>query len=205
MPTDATTTAILDAAERILAAKGYDATSIREITREAGVNVAAVNYHYGDKPTLLRAVTDRITEPLVERRHRLLDLAEAGAHPDPPTLEAVLDAFIRPDVEALQHLSTRGPTVAHFLGRIYADRTPWIQEMALDQFSATSRRFLPRLAAAAQLDPAETEWRLTRMVAVILHTFATWPPGGLDDGDADRLVRRLVSLCAGMFRAPTVT
>lgn len=202
MPPHDTTTAILDAAERLFAERGYDATSIREITREGGVNVAAVNYHFGDKPALLRAVTTRIIEPLNERRLQLLELAMATASPDRPHLESILDAFIRPDVETMQALSTRGPTVARFIGRIYGDQTPWIQEMASDQFAPTGRRFLPLLAEASGLDSEELSWRTSRMVAVIVHTFATWPPEGMADDDADRLVRRTVAICAGMLRAP---
>ena len=36
---------ILDAAERLFMAHGYEGTSMRQITGEAGVNLAAVNYH----------------------------------------------------------------------------------------------------------------------------------------------------------------
>lgn len=204
MPTDDTTNAILDTAEGLFAQNGYDATSIREITRHAGVNVAAVNYHYGDKPALLRAVTDRIVIPLNARRFHLLELAEARAEPSPPALEAVLDAFIRPDVETLQSLSERGPTVARFLGRIYSDQTPWIQAMADEQFGPAGQRFVSALAPATDLLPDELAWRMTRIVAVILHTFATWPTDGHDDTEATRLVARLVTVCAGMLRAPSV-
>ncbi|MEL7158938.1 MAG: TetR/AcrR family transcriptional regulator [Actinomycetota bacterium] len=205
MSPEHTTTAILDAAERLFAEQGYDATSIREITRHGGVNVAAVNYHFGDKPTLLEAVTTRIVEPLNERRLRLLDLAVATAAPDRPSLESLLDAFIRPDVETLQTLSARGPTVARFIGRVYGDQTPWIQAMAEEQFAPTAGRFLPLLAEASGLAADDLAWRMRRLVAVIVHTFATWPPDGLTDDEADRLVRRTVALCAGMLRAPPLT
>jgi AcrR family transcriptional regulator len=57
MATATTTDAILDAAERLFAAHGYDAVSVREITRDAEVNVAAVHYHFGSKEAVLRGVT----------------------------------------------------------------------------------------------------------------------------------------------------
>ena len=44
--TDITKARILDASERLFAEKGYDATSLREITAAAQVNLAAVNYHF---------------------------------------------------------------------------------------------------------------------------------------------------------------
>jgi AcrR family transcriptional regulator len=40
---------ILDAVERLFAERGYAATSLRIVTAEAGVNLAAVNYHFGSK------------------------------------------------------------------------------------------------------------------------------------------------------------
>src|SRR5262245_1305140 len=50
--TDATQQRLLEAAEEIFAAKGYDAASVREICKQAGANIAAVNYYFGDKQRL---------------------------------------------------------------------------------------------------------------------------------------------------------
>lgn len=205
MGTGDTTTAILDAAERLFAANGYDGTSIREITRSAEVNVAAVHYHFGDKPAVLRAVTNRIVGPMNARRLRLLELAQAAAAPDPAPIDAVLDAFVRPDVETLLALQQRGPTVAHFLGRVYADPTPWIRDMTDEQFAEAGQRFLPAIAAALpHLTAGEIGWRMTRFVAVLVHTFATWPVEGMDRPSAELTVRRLVNFAVPALRAPAV-
>ncbi len=72
-----TKTRILDTAEQLFAEKGYAATSIRNITTEAGVNLASVNYHFGSKETLLHQVFARRIGPVNEVRIRLLDEAEA--------------------------------------------------------------------------------------------------------------------------------
>ncbi len=53
---------ILDAAELLFAEHGFKETSLRTITSKAGVNLASVNYHYGDKKTLVRAVLSRYLE-----------------------------------------------------------------------------------------------------------------------------------------------
>src|SRR5471032_3336158 len=50
---------ILDAAARIFARNGFRATTVRQITREAGVNLAAVNYHFHDKHELYVSVLKR--------------------------------------------------------------------------------------------------------------------------------------------------
>jgi len=61
--------ALVRAALRIFAAKGYADASTREIARAAGVNVAAIHYYFGDKEGLYRAV---LTKPVVEIAGALL-------------------------------------------------------------------------------------------------------------------------------------
>src|SRR5713101_7424555 len=90
-----TKTRILDVAEKLFGDKGFDATSLRDITAEAQVNLAAVNYHFQSKDSLIDAVIGRRMAPLTKRRIEMLD--EAGPN---PTLEQVIEAFISPLLEA---------------------------------------------------------------------------------------------------------
>jgi AcrR family transcriptional regulator len=54
---------LLDAAERLFARRGFDATSVREITGAAACNLAAVNYHFGGKRALYREAFRRRLAP----------------------------------------------------------------------------------------------------------------------------------------------
>ena len=70
---------ILDSAERLFARDGFEATSLRAITAEANVNLAAVNYHFQSKEALVQAVIGRRMGPVNAQRIALLDACEAEA------------------------------------------------------------------------------------------------------------------------------
>src|SRR5258708_24271131 len=91
---DDTATRIIDAAERLFIRDGIDATSLRAVTREAGVNVAAIHYYFGSRDELLRAVLDRIVTPVNERRLVLLDQGLAANRGRPLAVEELLRIFL---------------------------------------------------------------------------------------------------------------
>lgn len=62
---------ILDAAEQLFAERGFAETSLRLITSKAGVNLAAVNYHFGSKKALIQAVFSRFLALLRQSRARV--------------------------------------------------------------------------------------------------------------------------------------
>lgn len=83
---------LLDAAERLFAEKGFEAASVRDITQEAGCNLAAVNYHFGSKENLYRQVFIRQYGGL--RDHRLSGIqAYMETAAESLTLEGLIRAF----------------------------------------------------------------------------------------------------------------
>lgn len=192
---------ILDAAEALFAERGFEGTTVRDITEAAHANIAAVNYHFGSKEELLRAVTDRVVEPLNARRRELV--AALDTRTTPPPVAAVLDAFVRPDIETMRRVDARRPTMARFLGRTYAEPTPWIREMALDQFGAIGDEFARLFAAALpHLDATEVSWRMGQVIAVILNLFSTYPDDGLTDEQAEATIARVVAFLVPAMAAP---
>jgi AcrR family transcriptional regulator len=93
---DATRKRILKHAERLFAKKGIDAVSIRDITDAAGVNSAAIHYHFGSKSGLIEALLERWAGELVERRGKLLDRIEAQPK---VALRDVVDVLVWPMIE----------------------------------------------------------------------------------------------------------
>src|SRR5436189_1754138 len=87
---------ILDAAESLFMEHGFEATSLRSITAAAGVNLAAVNYHFGSKEELFQAVLTRRLDPMNHARLSLLTRLEAAAAPQPLSCEKILTALFVP-------------------------------------------------------------------------------------------------------------
>ncbi|MCG3721891.1 TetR/AcrR family transcriptional regulator [Vibrio cincinnatiensis] len=109
---------ILDVAEGLFAEHGFNDTSLRTITSKANVNLASVNYHFGDKKTLVRAVLSRYLEvfmPAVKASLIELNLK------DDYSMEAVFEA-LRGPLKALKHVRPNGTSRFMLLiGRGYTD------------------------------------------------------------------------------------
>jgi AcrR family transcriptional regulator len=113
---------ILDAAEYLFARNGYRGTSLREITGRAKVNLAAVNYHFGSKKTLVEEVIKRRLLPLNSIRKKRLEEVKADAEKKgkQPDIKAVLSAFIEPTLK----FKESNPGAEHFftfIGRSFTD------------------------------------------------------------------------------------
>ncbi len=206
MATDETRERIIDAGERLFAAGGEDATSLRAITREADVNVAAIHYHFGDRDGLIEAILDRRLQPLNERRLELLDalLAEQSE----PSVRDLLVAFARPDLEVIDEMRHTGRAeLARVMGRAYTLPSPKVGSMMQRQFAPIARAFMPRFATALpHLDGHELRARIDLVVAIITLQFAraTDPgqPGPMGVDGVDAHLDRLVAFLAPGLEAP---
>src|SRR6218665_989929 len=92
---------ILKAAAPLFAANGFEATGVRAIAAEAGVNIAAVNYHFGSKDALIAAVGEHQVNSVNERRREALPAAIAAAPGGKASVESIIEAFVAP---AIRHL-----------------------------------------------------------------------------------------------------
>ena len=108
--------AIIQAAEQLFAAHGFAATSLRQVTATAGVNLAAVNYHFGSKAALIDIVLQRMLAPLSEARLHNFECITAGGNV--PSLEEALEAYYRPFFELLDSRSAIGKQRRLIFGRL---------------------------------------------------------------------------------------
>lgn len=164
---------ILDAAELLFAEQGIRATSLRAITRDADVNLAAVHYHFGSKEGLLDAVIERQALPVNESR--LLELArlEQEAGDAAPTAEAVLAAFILPVVSHLCELGPRAEHLPQLLARIEAQPPETVESLMRKHFGEVARRFLEALQRALPDHSKESVAERLRFTAGLMsHLFS---------------------------------
>ena len=160
---------ILDAAERLFAQKGHEATSLREITTEARVNLASVHYHFGSKEGLIQAVCIQLVEALNRERNKLLESYEADPSDPPLRMAQVLDAYFRP---LIQYASRHSVIREAFLpGRAGDAGRKLCQQMLLDPGTETGSRFGSALSATMpSLPMQEITWRLQILLLAICST-----------------------------------
>lgn len=206
MPSTDTKRRILDTAEQLFATHGYAGTSLRSVTREAEVNLAAVHYHFGTKEDLLRAVLDRIVVPVNRERLELLDRVEAEAGNEPPSVEKILEAYLAPGLRLVRDLGERGVIVTRFLGRSYTEPTEMVHELIREQFGELGRRFTEVLGRSLPYVPqAELYWRFKLVVGVLTYILADTDrsDGYIEDlSNVDEMVQRLVDFLSPGLRAP---
>jgi len=157
---------ILDAAERLFSTRGFHATSIRMITAEAGANLAAINYHFGPKKALIRAVYARRLEQLNALRLQMLDACEARAGSGPLPVEDIVRAFIAP-VLKLPHEDP----FRRLIGRIYSEPGDLAQQIISEHMGEVARRFTLALRKALpDAANADLYWGAFFTVGVLAHT-----------------------------------
>jgi AcrR family transcriptional regulator len=160
----ATREAILAAAERLFAEHGVFAVSNRQISEAAGQgNNAAVNYHFGTKTDLVRAIVRRHTEAIERIRIRMV--AEAA---DSTNLRDWVACVARPNTEHLATLDS--PTwFARFAAQVMTD--PELRDIMTEESltSPSLRQALEGLNRCLPEQPAEVRaerGEMTRLVMV---------------------------------------
>ena len=195
--------AILDTAEQLFAERGVAATSIRDITGAAGVNLGAINYHFGTKQDLVAAVFTRRLEPVSRRQWELLDEVEHNAGDKPPRLEALIEAMIRPSVERSFAAGKRDTAFMRLVGRCYGEPNPEVERRIRAHIEKVWIRFAGLLGRSLPgLSHEEMYWRIRFMVGAFHHTLLTTgregnvPPEMKKGLNAETMIRRLVTFAA---------
>ena len=212
MPDPDTKQLILDAAEKAFADHGIEGTSLRKIIARAGVNLAAVHYHFGSKEALLKAVLIRRLEPLNRERLRLLTALETEAGNGPVPLESLVEALVGPPLRLTLDPERGGEVFMRLLGRILPEPDEPLQALLGEQFSEVIERFLAAFQRALpELPLRDLFWRAHFGVGAMAHTMCgcntlkTISRGLCDPSDTEPLIRQLVLFISAGMRAPATS
>ncbi|HEY2799564.1 MAG TPA: TetR/AcrR family transcriptional regulator [Chthoniobacterales bacterium] len=203
----ATKLAILNATERLVAAKGFEATSLRAITAAAKVNLAAVNYHFSTKDALIVAMLNRRMKPLNETRIAMLDRFEEEAGGKPVAVEKILEALFRPVVELIARPAKGGRNFLRLLALCLAEPGDFLQPLIEKEFAEKNRRFhLALRRSLPQLSEVEAHWRLHFAHGAFFHSVAHsqvleyCSAGRCRLTNVETVLRRIIKFCAAGLR-----
>lgn len=203
---------ILDTAERLFSDHGFRDVSLRQITREADVNTASVNYHFGSKDALITEVFSRVVSPINEQRLRLLDAAEErhGVHPVP--IEEILESIHRPVVNQLKASPLQSSVYLKLAGRCLAEPMDHFSETLVEMFHEMINRFMRAMAKSLpDVDQTDLFWRMHfsfgTMVYALTHgdRVTVFSQGHVKSTEPEDILRRLIDFTAAGLRAESST
>jgi AcrR family transcriptional regulator len=204
-PLKDTRSRILDVAEELFSEQGFERVSIRDITKNARLNLAAINYHFRSKMDLIAAILERRVVPVNEARLAALDAVEHAAGKKAPKLEDILEAFIRPTIQCSFGTPQGGKAFSRLFGRCLAEPSPEIESLLKRQFESLVRRLEAALTKALpQLSRSDMFWRLKFTFGALHHWHLTkdrFLPPWLGDVEVEEQIQKLISFVAAGFRA----
>ncbi len=200
---------ILDAAEALFAENGFEGTSMRAITARAGCNLAAVNYHFGSKETLVQEVFRRRLTWLNRERLRVLDEMEAAACGAALKPQSIVEAFFGTALRMAADTTGGGAGFMRLLGRTYAEPSQFIRSFLAEEYAAVTRRFKSALVRSLPDVPRdEVIWRLHFMFGAVSYAVAGTDALKLvtecdvEDHNPEAMTPRLMAFLLGGLRAP---
>jgi AcrR family transcriptional regulator len=199
MASDHTRSAILAAAERLYADRGFSDVTLRDIVAEAGVNLAAVNYHFGSKDELIAELF--VTRSIGLNRERLRELKTAEDNGGGcAEIDEILRALIGPTLRGCLGPANERSAAAQFMIRASIESVPPIRRIKnreidhLRKFAAAMRRSLP------DRSDEEIYWGLHFALAMSHHTIreserlTKLSEGKCDLDDVEDIIARVVSV-----------
>ncbi len=198
---------ILDTAVELFAEKGFEHASVRDITQAAGVNLAAINYHFGSRDALIHAVAERYLTPLCQDLERQLDDHEAST--TELSLEDLLELMIRAMLKAVEQ-DTQGVCLfMRLVGQAYLSSDDTLRSFLDRRYGCSFRRFMRQVSLRVpMLSQSEFFWRCHFLVGAAVLPLARH---GLLSGYEQTLLglqasevevfHRLVAFLAAGFRS----
>ena len=202
----ATKAAVFCAAERLFALHGFQNVSVRDITADAGVNLASVNYHFGSKDALLFEIFRRRTAELNRERARMLHEAN-DRHQGAPPVRDILEALFAPPLRWGSPENDRRISI-QFIIRSRSEGNEEMREALAKDVSHLARFADALIKARPDLPPETVYWRLHFCLGMVhnnrfaefdrLHVLSD---GATREGDTAALLTRMLDFAEAGFKA----
>ena len=154
----ATKQRILSAAESLFASQGFTHTSTRMITQQAGVNLAAVNYHFGSKKNLIQAVLRNYFESVIPNLDAKIDQLEKVEQPE---IIDIISCVITPLIAMDKDKPHSASVFIQLLGRGYSDSQGHLRSFILGNYGDTIARLMSLFRrSVSDVSEQELFWRL---------------------------------------------
>lgn len=176
MPQIETVDKILDAAELLFAEKGFAETSLRMITSKANVNLAAVNYHFGSKNSLIQAVFSRFLGPL----SRIMEQSSKDKNWGPgniPSLEEIVKLYTHSLIQVPSRHDDGVTIFMRLMGLAYNQSQGHLRRYLEKEYAKTFRLFLELVKLSTpHLSTKERFWRIQFTLGSIAFTMSSIQP-----------------------------
>jgi AcrR family transcriptional regulator len=197
----------------LFATQGFDATSLKDITTLADVNVAAIHYHFGNKDDLIRAVLESVAQPINALRTQALEkLSGDGTL----TLERIVDALVAPPI--MHSLQTTGDSrlLVRLLMQARALPQATTNAAIFEQYDAMALLFVESfMKVTPGLNREEAFWRYSFTIGAMMyiisdgdknyHRLNRLSAGLCDTDDPTAIIKQLVAFVVAGFAAPNVS
>lgn len=161
---------ILDAAEALFSEKGFAETSLRNITTKANVNLAAVNYHFGSKKSLIQAIFARYLTPFSAQFAEQLDLIEQQQNTPEQLLKLLVLTLNRSGLENPEKFGV----FMRLLGLAYSQGQGHLRKFLTSEYGEVFSRYMKEVnRVTPELTPMERFWRIHFMLGAAVFTMSS--------------------------------
>ena len=195
---------LLDAAEQLFAEKGFEGTSVRQLTAMANCNIAAVNYHFGGKEQLYRDIFERHMDVLRDVR---IDAVEKVMEKSDVSLEELLYAFAKSFIEPLVNEKSNS-SIMELMNREMLDshlpRSLFIEKIVIPTFNVFGKALMQLCPA---MDETKTQLVIHSIIGQLVHIIQVQRMFGAEDEantfmtDIDVLFDHIVKFSVAGIRA----
>lgn len=181
--------------------------TLRQVTHEAKVNLAAVNYHFGSKLNLMRALLRDRFEPINQQRHLLLNQQIEAHAPDPVPLTTIYDTLFRPLFTGIGSASVNDTSLIQIIGRALTEPAEFMRGLHKEFFADLSKCFMHEIQRSCpELSPEQIQYRFFLSVSTMIGTvieqvrLETISDGKLDGKNLDRILYELTTFVVAGFQ-----